>query len=61
MKRFTSEIIIDAPPQEVWMVLRSFESYEAWNPFLRRINGVRSREIINIFYKYAHAERRFFP
>lgn len=40
MKRFMSEIIIDAPPQEVWTVLRGFESYDAWNPFLRRINGV---------------------
>ena len=34
-----SEIIIDAPSEEVWKVLMNHEAYPEWNPFIKKITG----------------------
>lgn len=34
-----SEVVINAPPKVVWAVLGNFDSYPAWNPFIRKISG----------------------
>jgi hypothetical protein len=33
------ETIIRAAPQRVWTVLTDFDSYPAWNPFVKAISG----------------------
>lgn len=38
-RSFSSEIIIDKPPEAVWAILTGFSSYGLWNPFIRRIEG----------------------
>ncbi len=40
MRKIATEIIIDAPINEVWEVLMDFESHKNWNPFIRSISGV---------------------
>lgn len=32
-------IVIDAPPEQVWLVLTGFGGHVAWNPCLRTIDG----------------------
>jgi Uncharacterized conserved protein len=34
-----TEVVINAPLDIVWRVLTDFESYPAWNPFIRSISG----------------------
>jgi hypothetical protein len=43
MRILRREIEIDAPPSQVWQVVSDFESYPAWNPFIRSISGRRER------------------
>jgi hypothetical protein len=35
-----TEILIAAPAARVWEVLTDFEAFPAWNPFIRRIDGI---------------------
>lgn len=35
----TTQVQIDASPDEVWAVFADFETYESWNPFLPAIAG----------------------
>lgn len=39
MKSLKTEILINAPIQEVWKTLMDFESYPNWNPFIQKIQG----------------------
>ena len=39
MKSLETEIVIDAPVEEVWNTLMDFESYAEWNPFIKSIKG----------------------
>ena len=39
MTYLRTEIEIDAPRNQVWQVLTSFEEYPSWNPFLVQILG----------------------
>ncbi len=39
MKTMRSEIIINAPVQDVWAVLAAFPFYPEWNPFIREVRG----------------------
>jgi hypothetical protein len=39
MRELSTEIEINAPPEQVWAVLCDFESYSEWNPFIRSIEG----------------------
>ena len=34
-----NEILIHATPEKVWSVLTDFESYPAWNPFIKSVKG----------------------
>ena len=33
------EVLISATPEKVWTVLTNFESYPAWNPFIKSVEG----------------------
>ncbi|MEO0337838.1 MAG: SRPBCC domain-containing protein [Bacteroidota bacterium] len=37
-----TEILINAPVEKVWEVLTAFANYPEWNPFIRKINNVKS-------------------
>ncbi len=39
MKTIRSEIIINAPVQDVWAVMAAFHLYQEWNPFIREVIG----------------------
>ena len=39
-----TEIEIDAPTERVWAALVELDSYEEWNPFIRRVSGALSPE-----------------
>ncbi len=38
-QQVTTEVHIDASPEQVWAVLSDFENYGSWNPFLPSIRG----------------------
>jgi hypothetical protein len=42
MRKFRSEIAIDATPERVWEVLSDFGSYRIWNPFITKAEGSAS-------------------
>ncbi|MGQ2971880.1 SRPBCC family protein [Brevundimonas mediterranea] len=47
MKRLTSEIIVDAPPQNVWDILADIPAYPEWNNSTRIfLDGKKAEEII---------------
>lgn len=33
------EALINATPEKVWSILTDFESYPAWNPFIKSVEG----------------------
>ncbi|MFB7722691.1 MULTISPECIES: SRPBCC family protein [unclassified Nocardia] len=39
MKSISTDIQIDATPEQVWAVFSDFESYSEWNPFIREAKG----------------------
>ena len=39
MRSIRTEILIQAPVEDVWAVLTDFASHPAWDPFLTRIEG----------------------
>jgi hypothetical protein len=39
MKRLTTEIAIDASPEQVWAVLADLNRYSSWNPFIVEAHG----------------------
>jgi Polyketide cyclase / dehydrase and lipid transport len=38
-----TEIEIDAPPSRVWEIVTDFEKYASWNPFIKKISGIPTR------------------
>ena len=42
MKEITTEIVINAPPREIWTILTSFSEYPEWNPFITSLEGTVS-------------------
>ncbi len=38
-RELRTEVVINAPPSQVWTVLTDFPSHSDWNPFIRRISG----------------------
>lgn len=40
MHQLSTQITINATPDEVWLALVDFPSWEHWNPFLRDLEGV---------------------
>ena len=43
MKYMTSEIIINATPEEVWAVLVDLDSYPEWNPYIVKAIGTATK------------------
>lgn len=39
MRSIKTEIVINAPAEEVWKVLMDHQSYPEWNPFIKKISG----------------------
>ncbi len=39
MKSIRTEILIDAPKENVWRILTDFQKYPEWNPFIRSFKG----------------------
>ncbi|HEB62675.1 MAG TPA: SRPBCC domain-containing protein [Bacteroidetes bacterium] len=39
MKKLNTQIEINAPDYEVWMILNQFYAYELWNPFISEVDG----------------------
>ena len=42
MKQIETEIIIEAPVEQVWENLMNFKEYSNWNPFIKSIRGTRT-------------------
>ena len=40
LKELRSKITINAPAERVWDELTGLESFEEWNPFMRRSSGI---------------------
>ena len=43
MKQIETEIIIEASRENIWSILTDFESYPSWNPFIKSIDGIKSK------------------
>ncbi len=39
MKQIETDILIQAPPENVWQVLTTFENHSGWNPFIKTLSG----------------------
>ena len=39
MRSIKTEIVINAPVEEVWNALMDHQSYPEWNPFIKKISG----------------------
>lgn len=39
-----TEVVIDAPPDEVWRVMLDTDAYGEWNPFIVRVDRLAGRE-----------------
>ncbi len=42
-KDIVTEIEIYAPPSSVWKILTDFEKYPTWNPFIKKISGIPTK------------------
>ena len=52
MKELRSEIIINAPAERIWETLADLESFNEWNPFMRRASGdVQVGEKLTVYLK----------
>jgi len=43
MREIRSEIDIAAPPTTVWGILTDFEKWQTWNPIVKQVRGVATR------------------
>ena len=39
MKEVSTEIVIEAPVEQVWQILTDFAKFPEWNPFIRQMSG----------------------
>ena len=52
MRELRAEITINAPAERIWETLTGLESYQEWNPFMRRASGiVQVGERLNVYLK----------
>ncbi len=52
MRERRTEIIINAPPERIWDALIDLESFQEWNPFMRRASGnVQVGEQLGVYLK----------
>ena len=52
MKELRAEITINAPAEQIWETLTGLESFQEWNPFMRRASGdVQVGEKLNVYLK----------
>ena len=63
MREFKTEIDIDAPPEDVWVVLADTRAYGEWNPLVHRLDGkLKTGEKIAIdLYLGGEKAMRFTP
>ncbi|MBW6473244.1 MAG: SRPBCC domain-containing protein [Anaerolineaceae bacterium] len=60
MKENRNEIVINAPPEQVWQVLTDLEHYSEWNPLLYRGSGtVKLGETVVVDAKTATKDMNF--
>jgi len=38
-KEIKAEIVINASPEKIWVILKNFDNYPTWNPFIKSIKG----------------------
>lgn len=38
-KEIKAEIVINASPEKIWGILKNFDNYPTWNPFIKSIKG----------------------
>ncbi len=38
-KEIKTEIVINASPEKIWGILKNFDNYPTWNPFIKSIKG----------------------
>lgn len=36
-KEIKTEIVINASPEKIWAILKDFDKYPAWNPFIKSV------------------------
>lgn len=50
MNKIKTEILIDAPVEEVWKIFTDFEKYPLWNPFIKSLKGeMKAGEKLTVF------------
>ena len=59
MKEVRSEIEINSYPESVWKILTDFATYDQWNPFINKINGLpREGDKIDIHIETPSGKKR---
>jgi len=59
VKEVRSEIEINSYPESVWKILTDFATYDQWNPFINKINGLpREGDKIDIYIETPSGKKR---
>jgi len=59
VKEVVSEIEINSYPESVWKILTDFATYDQWNPFINKINGLpREGDKIDIYIETPSGKKR---
>ncbi len=63
MKSIKTQIVINAPVEQVWATLTNFSTYPAWNPFIKSISSTATTgsQLVVSIQPPAQAEMTFYP